>query len=363
MNRKPASFSERLSQLLRERSAEEAFSGAVLVQRGDEVLFQGAYGYANRPWRVPNTLDTRFRIASISKMFTAVAVLQLVEAGKLALDASVVDCLGLEQTAIPRDATIDHMLTMTSGIADWFDESGDWQAAWAELCRKHPIYLFRRNEDYLPLFVEEPPLASVGERYQYNGAGYILLGLIIERVSGLSYFDYVRGHVFDRAGMTDSDFVALDDVALQVAEGYLPVRQGSGETVAWRKNIYSTTPEGAADGGATSTAGDLVRFSRALRDGLLLSPALTIAVLTPRVLQQEERYRGYTWKYGYGNNFILDRDGRIIRWGHTGEEDGVSCRLYHYPGDALDVVILGNQSWCAGSLGWEIHDLIIETRP
>ena len=87
---------------------------------------------------------------------------------------------------------------------------------------------------------------------------------------------------------------------------------------------------------------------------------MTQEFLTPKVLQTDERIRGYTWEYGYGNFFILDEDGRIMRWGHTGEEDGVSCRLYHYPEENLDVVILGNQSWCAGRLGWEIHDLILE---
>jgi hypothetical protein len=90
---------------------------------------------------------------------------------------------------------------------------------------------------------------------------------------------------------------------------------------------------------------------------------MTQEFLTPKVLQTGERLRGYTWKYGYGNFFILDEEKRIVRWGHTGEEDGVSCRLYHYPEENLDVVVLGNQSWCAGRLGWEIHDLILELAP
>lgn len=354
-------LADQLGQLLARRDAEEAFSGVVLVQREDEVLFEDACGYANRAWHIRNCVDTRFRIASISKMFTAIAMLQLVDQGKVDLGTGVVDCLGLEETTIPEEATVHHMLTMTSGIADWFDESGDWEEDWAALCRDHPIYLLRRNEDYLPLFVHEPPMAQVGERYQYNGAGYILLGLMLKRLSGLSYFDYVRRHVFAPAGMNRSEFVALDDVFPAVAEGYVPIANQLDETTGWRKNIYSTTPEAAADGGATSTAVDLVRFAQVLRDGLLLSRDMTEAMLTPQVLQHEKRHRGYTWKYGYGNAFILDQDGQVVRWGHTGEEDGVSCRLYYYPGADLDVVILGNQSWCAGSLGWEIHEFILGT--
>lgn len=87
---------------------------------------------------------------------------------------------------------------------------------------------------------------------------------------------------------------------------------------------------------------------------------MTQEMLTPQVLEKDKPFRGYTWKYGYGNYFILDEDEQIVRWGHTGEEDGVSCRLYYYPKENMDVVILANQSWCAGSLGWEIHDLVLE---
>ena len=352
------SLSDRLSQLVSEKSDRDQFSGVVLVKQGQGTLYQAVYGCANRPWKVKNHIDTRFRIASISKMFTAVAVLQLIDEGKLSLDTSVVECLGLRDTRIPREATVYHMLTMTSGIADWFGESGDWEANWAALCRDHPIYLFRRNRDYLPLFVDQAPVAPVGERHQYNGAGYVLLGLVIEKLSGSSYFEAIRGRVFARAGMSRSDFLALDGVDDEVAEGYIPITDEDENIVGWKRNIYSTTPEAAADGGASSTAADLVHFSQALRDGRLLSRELTQEMLTPKVLQTQERIRGYTWKYGYANFFLLDDDGQVVRWGHTGEEDGASCRLYYYPQENIDVVILGNQSWCAGSLGWEIHDLI-----
>lgn len=353
-------FAKRLDEILTEKSNAGQFSGVVRVKQGEDTLFEVPYGYANRTWNIRNQVNTRFRIASISKLFTAAAVLQLIEHGKLSLETRVRECLGLENTTIPRKATVQHMLTMTSGIADWFEESGDWEATWAVLCREHPIYLFRRNADYLPLFANKDPLFPVGEKHQYNGAGYILLGLVIEKLSGLSYFDYVRRNIFERAQMTRSDFLALDGVDEQVAEGYLPVRDAEEKIAGWKKNIYSTTVEAAADGGATSTAEDLCRFSRALRGGQLLSAQWTRELLTPKVLERAEKFKGYTWKYGYANFFLLDEADRIVRWGHTGEEDGVSCRLYHYPEQNLDVVILGNQSGCAGKLAWEIHDLILE---
>jgi CubicO group peptidase (beta-lactamase class C family) len=245
---------------------------------------------------------------------------------------------------------------MTSGIADWFDESGDWEAQWAELIRRHPIYLLRRDEDYLPLFAHKPPLSAPGERHRYNGAGYLLLGMLIERTSGLSYVDYVRQHVFEPAAMTGSGLVALDDVEPRVAEGYLPP---AGSSTGWRRNIYSTTPAGAADGGAVCTAADVIAFGRALRGGRLLGAEMTERMLTAAISERDEKVRGYTWMYGYGVMFILDNIGRVVRWGHTGEEDGVSARLYHYPALDVDVAILGNQSRCAGTLAWEIHDALL----
>lgn len=349
-----------LSAILSAYSQRGEFSGVVLVRQGDKDLLKVACSDANRTWGVKNRVDTRFRIASISKLFTAIAILQLIEQGQLNFATRIVERLGLQDTQIPKDVTVYYLLTMTSGIADWFEESEDWEANWAALCREQPIYSLRRNTDYLPLFVNKPPVALAGKRYQYSNAGYILLGLLIERVSGLSYFDYVRRHIFEPARMTRTDFVALDGVYPEVAEGYVPVMDDQDGVIDWKRNIYSATPEAAADGGATSTVDDLSRFVRSLRSGVLLSSQMTQAMLTPQVLEEApEDEDDYVWKYGYGNEFLLNRAGQVLRWGHTGEEDGVSCRLYYYPKEDLEVVILGNQSACAGGLGWEIHDLIV----
>jgi CubicO group peptidase (beta-lactamase class C family) len=363
-------FADKLQEILARREAESSFSGVVTIRRGDAELFTGAYGYASRAWSIPNRADMRFRLASVGKMFTAVAALQLVERDLLALDTHVVELLSLANTTIPAEVTIEQLLTMTAGIADWFDETGDWETVWAQLSSQHPIYLLRSNADYLPLFAHKPPLAPVGVKHQYSNSSYILLALAIERVTGLSYFDYVRQHVFAPAGMTGADFVMLDEITPGVAEGYVPIK-GDGDTISgWKKNIYLAAPGAAGDGGATASAEDLSRFLQALREPsgwnggqALLSPAMTKTILEPKVSQGDELVRGYRWMYGYGNAFMIDDTGEVVRYGHTGEEDGVSCRLYHYLRQGLDVIILGNQSWCAGDLGWEIHDLILQSSP
>jgi CubicO group peptidase (beta-lactamase class C family) len=345
-------LTERLQQLLAGLAAEDAFSGVVSIRRGAEPIFIGAYGEASRQWHIPNRPDTRFRLASIGKMFTAVAALQLVERGALALDGSIVELLELRDTAIPGDVTIQQLLLMTGGIADRFEEGDDWDATWAQICREHPIFLLRENAEYLPLFVHKPPLAAAGARHQYSNASYILVGQAIERAAGMPYFDYVRQHVFAPAHMASADFVALNDIAADVAEGYAPSANG------WKKNIYLATPTAAADGGVTAAAEDLHRFLAALRTHTLLGADLSAAMLTPQGFDSEVPDRGYRSMFGYGCYFLTDSAGAVVRLGRPGEEAGASCRLYYYPRRELEVIILGNLTECAGKLGWQIHDLL-----
>jgi CubicO group peptidase (beta-lactamase class C family) len=351
-------FTSRLARRINQRVRENQFSGVILIRRVSTDLFRRAYGWANRTWKVKNKPETRFRIASVGKLFTAAAIMQLIEAGKFSLEARVVNYLKLKGTKLPPEATVYHMLTMTSGIADWTDEeSEDFQAEWEQFCRDHPLYLLRRDADYLPIFSQLEPYNAVGEKHRYNNAGFTLLGLMIEKATGLSYFEYIRQNIFARAGMKHSDFLDLDDVSPKVAEGYVPIKDKNGAVTGWRKNIYSTTAGGAADGGSTSTLDDLVRFSHALRGGKLFAKELVESMLTPKVIADEDDPH---WQYGFGCFILLDANEEILRWGHTGEEDGASCRLLYYPRHKLDVVVLGNQSSCAGKVALDIHNLIME---
>jgi len=273
----------------------------------------------------------------------------------------IVEYLGLKGTRLPSEATVYHLLTMTSGIADWINEDAEnFQGEWDAFCRAHPLYLLRRDADYLPIFSQFEPYGTLGGKFRYNNAGFMLLGLMIEKAAGLSYFDYIRRNIFARAGMVHTDFIDLDDVSPEVAEGYIPIKDENGTVTGWRKNIYSTTAGAAADGGATSTLDDLVRFSRALREGKLFGKKLVESMLTPKVVEDENDFAGYQCMYGFGCFILVNSDSEVVRWGHTGEEDGVSCRLYYYPKNNLDVIILGNQSSCAGKVSLDIQNLILE---
>jgi CubicO group peptidase (beta-lactamase class C family) len=351
-------FREKLEKILNTKYESHSFSGVVLIKKKEEVLFEGCYGYANRSFKVPNTINTKFRIGSISKMFTAVGVLKLIEEGKLSFDTSIKKYLDLQDCEIAEEVDIHSLLTHTSGIGDYFDEENDdWDAMWLA----SPIYNMRNHSDYYDIFSKKASVFKTGEKFKYNNAGYILLGMVIEKATGLSYFDYIKNELFDKYSMNYSDFISLDMVHNDVAEGYIPIKLESGEIAGWKRNIYSITPEAAADGGATSTAEDLIKFIQLLKSGAILSETMTNKIFEPQVLDQGANgARGYVWKQGYANCFILDQNEKIVRGGHTGEEYGFSCRLYYYPEKDIDVVLLANQDWCAGALGWEIHDAIME---
>jgi CubicO group peptidase (beta-lactamase class C family) len=254
---------------LRARAAAGEFSGVVLVRRADETLFSGAYGPASRRWPVPNTRATRFDTASVTKLFTAVAVLQLVDEGELALGTPIREIVELSGTTISPRVTLGQLLTHTSGIADDADEEAgeSYEALWAD----KPVHAVLRTRDLLPQFAGRAPNFPPGAGCRYCNGGYVLAGLAIEAVTGTAYRDHIRAAVFARAGMTASDFYHRAEAVADVAEGWDQVLDGDRVT-GWRQNIFSYPPIGSPDGGAHSTVDDLVRFLRAVRGGCLLSP-------------------------------------------------------------------------------------------
>lgn len=351
-----------LELFLLKNEAADAFSGVVRIQQRNQVCYEGAFGFANRTWEIKPTLETKFRVASLSKNFTAVVIGQLIDEGALRLTDPVTEILELSDTKIAETVTIEHLLTHTSGIGDYFDEMNASDEDWFTLWRDKPIYEMKDLEDYFQMFKDKTQNFQPGLRFQYCGAGYILLGMVIEKLTGHDYREVIRTHVFERLGMKDTVFLNNEDVAVGVADGYEPETDTSGKVVGWKKNIYTMTPSPSADGGATSTLADLIRFNQGLREGELLSPEMTELFMKPHVVDQNsDGFRGYRWKYGFANWFLLQNN-QVVRMGHTGEEFGVSARLYYYPQEDLDVALLGNQGFCTGALGWRVHELIVEEK-
>ena len=344
---------------LRAQAAADQFSGVVLIRRGDTTVFSGAYGWATRRWAVPVTLATRFDTASITKLFTSVAALDLVDQGRLDLDARITEVVELTGTTISPAVTLRHLLTHTSGIADDADEEAgeDYAALWVD----KPCYAVIQTRDFLPQFAHKPAMFPPGGGCRYCNVGYVLVGLAIEVVTGTSYRDHIRGTLFTRAGMTASGFYDRREPVPDVAEGWDPVIDDAGNRIGWTQNIFSYPPIGSPDGGAHVTAEDLVRFAQTVRSGRLLSAELTEQFLTPQVVHHE-RDDWVVW-YGFGLEFVTDRNGTIRNTYKDGGNAGASGIVRYYPADRLDVVVLSNSERGAWGPVDEVHRLIRADNP
>ena len=344
-----------LDRYFRELEEADRFSGVVLITQGKARLYAGAYGHASRAWRIRNSLDVRFDTASITKLFTSVATLQLIDRGLFGLDTSVIDFLALEDTDISERVTVFHLLTHTSGIGDDCEEEDG--EIYEDLWKTKPNYSVATTADFLPQFIHKPANFPPGQGCRYCNCSFVLLGLMIERATGMTYRDYVRETVFARAGMVHSDFLRMDRVYENVAEGCDPVRDEDGNVAYWKKNIYSFPPVGSPDSGAYVTAGDLDRFMRAVRAGELLSPQLTEAFLTPQVQYREKD--DWTMMYGYGLWFYVDQSGSVVCCQKEGINAGVSGLIRHFPAMDINVVVLSNMEDGVWKPVWRIDDMVV----
>jgi CubicO group peptidase (beta-lactamase class C family) len=316
----------------RDWERERDFSGAVLVTHGGVTAFEGCYGLADRAAGLPVTAGTRFALASVTKLFTAVAVADLVNEGRMRFGDSVTDLLPLQRrpSTLHPDVTVHHLLTHTSGIADYCEEEEgspeyceDYGALWDE----RPTYRMLRPADFLPLFGDLPPYRPPGQKWQYSNAGYVVLGLVVEEVAGRPYTDVVAERVFDRAGMSASGFFRLDEPPPDVAVGYLPRESPD---APWRTNIYRVPVIGGADGGAFSTLADLDRFLHRLADGSLLGSAQE-EVMAHHV----DIGNGYAMGYG-----VVHCPGE--RFAHDGGDPGVEAMVQRLAADDVNIVVLCN---------------------
>ena len=230
------------------------FSGVVVIAKNGAPVFQHAYGMADRSARRPNTVETAFNLGSINKAFTATAIRQLALDGKLDLDSTVGHYWpDYPNAEVARKVTIRQLLNFRSGIG------GDIFGIPAGGRRSS----IRTLADYLPLFVNEPLEFEPGSRDKYSNAGYVVLGLLVERVSGQDYYSYVRDHIYAPAGMTRSGHFAVDSLPPNTAIGY--TRQGVAVGDSMRANTSILPGRGSSAGGGYSTAQDLLRFLEATR--------------------------------------------------------------------------------------------------
>lgn len=227
-------------------AARDAFSGVVLLARNGKPFFQKAWGMADRGLSVPNRIDTKFNIGSIGKAFTRAAVMDLVKSNRLALSDTVAKHLpGVKIPSADR-ITIEQLLDMKSGLGDIFGKR----------YQDTPKESLRDLSDFLPLFETAPLRFEPGKGREYSNAGYVVLGLIIEKVSGKQYWEFVRERIFAPAGMTSTGPFGPDEIVANRATGYTKSDGGK-----WRSNVYALPGRASSAGGVDSTAADLLAFS------------------------------------------------------------------------------------------------------
>jgi D-alanyl-D-alanine carboxypeptidase len=304
------------------QAAESSFSGAVLIAKAGKPLFETAYGYADRESKIPNTLTTKFRFGSMAKMFTGVAIIQLIQAGKLSLNDPIAKYLPDYPNKDVAAVTIYQLLTHTGGTGDIFG----------------PEYMSHRDglheiRDYLALYGTRGPDFPPGSRWAYSNYGYLILGRIIEVVSGQRYDDYLRDHIFTPAGMhaTGDDESHVPGLSVPYTRGGIP-----GSTGPLRSAADMLTDRGTSAGGGYSTVGDFLKFATALTSNRLLDAKYTALLTTGKV---ETTRPGTRYAFGMDDETLPNGARRI---GHSGGGPGQNGTLSIFPASGYVVVVLAN---------------------
>ncbi|MGC4175642.1 serine hydrolase domain-containing protein [Demequina sp.] len=315
----------------------DGFTGVAVVSQGDEVLFSQCSGLANRAYGVPFVETTRFGVASGSKTFTAVIVLRLMERGLLSLSTPVREWLGEDLPLIAPEVTLEHLLTHTSGIGDYLDEEELEPDAYV-LTR--PVHEYLTSEDFLPTLEGFPQVSAPGEKFVYNNGGFVVAGIIAERVTGVSYAELVRTEVVEPAGMVETGMLRTDSLPGDVAVGYV-------ESEGLRSNVLHMPLIGPGDGCAISSVADSARFWDALLGGALVSPESLELMTTPRPGHEAEgmRYGLGMWRHITGPALIME-----------GCDVGVSFRSTRDAETGLTATVYSN-TWDGG---WDMINALNE---
>jgi CubicO group peptidase (beta-lactamase class C family) len=323
-----------IDEIVRERIAPDGPGVAVAVTRDGRLIHSQGYGMAQLEWRQPISPDTVFGIGSLSKPFTATAILLLRAEGKLRLDDPITAHLPDYDTH-GQAITIAHLLTHTSGIPNFVTLPGFWEG---DVARDHSHAEIRARFERLPL------QSAPGERYSYNNSAYCLLGMVIERLSGLGYGAFIRERIFAPLGMANSCYLEPHAIVAQRAEGYA-TRDSGGE--GFEHARYMSTTLQYAAGALASTAADLARWDLALREGRLLDKTSLAEMLAPTRLSAGPR-AGQTVGYGMGWGLWGYR-GRAAH-GHAGGVPGYTSSYVRFDDDDLAIVTLANRNLfdCAG---------------
>jgi len=330
----------RTEQCLKKLAEDDEFSGAVLVVKNGKTLLKNAIGQASREYDIPNKTTTKFNMASVGKMFTGLAIVKLVEQGILSFDDPISkyvpeDWLNPE---ISRKIQIRHLLTHTSGLGDYF-KNAYTQCA---------IPFFRNLEDYKSLVVHDTLMFDPGTKFSYSNTGMLLLGVVIENVTGTDYFTYLRNNIFEPAGMVNTDGFDKSIPVKNRATGYS--KEYFNAEVNWNNHQYTRIMRGSPSGGIYSTVEDLLKFDMAIRLNTLLSPLYTKMLLEGR---PELNASFHSYGFFVSEGYL----GRQIS--HGGDGQGVNCQFKMFYDLGYTFAVLSNFSQPSANIVANVLDQLI----
>jgi D-alanyl-D-alanine carboxypeptidase len=314
---------ENVNVLINEHACAGLFSGSILLAHHQQPILTAACGYAIHPNILPNQVNTKFNLASVTKMLTAVAVMRLVAAGNLDLHAPVAEY----RSDLPHasEITIHQLLTHTAGFDRYWNDA--YRAARSDL---------RSINDYLKLFASEPLLFVPGTRHHYGNTGYVILGALIEQVTGETYYDHMRTSLYRPLGMNHTDHYELDIPIENCAVGYTRDNWLGPADGRLRANTFIYALKGSPSEHCFSTVHDLFTFCQALEGGRLLDSRHLEMCFTPQAAGEQPGV-----SYGYGFHIIDDgKHGRVI--GHGGRGYGVDAFALMYRDLGYTLVVLSN---------------------
>jgi CubicO group peptidase (beta-lactamase class C family) len=341
-----AQFVEELDDLVNTLAQEDRFSGTVLVAKKNQVLLSNSWGDSSKDFGVRNEIDTRFNLGSMNKMFTAISIMRLVEDGKINLNDTVAQLLPeyTNREAANR-MTVRSLLSHTSGLGS----DRLFGPAWRNAAKER----FATTDDWLALFDSESLQSDPGT-YEYSNSGYIVLGKIIEKISGESYDDFVQHIIFNQIGMNQTGAYPGDEVVEGRAVGYYPSTidlNDLGDS-RWKNNQFRNVYKGSPAGGGYSTAPDLLRFANALRAGKIVSRKTLRSMVRPQTNISDS-----TLGYGYGFGVNRNKD-NLSWWGHSGGFRGVNAEMRVYPDADYTIIVLSNYDGAAEPLISAIDQMI-----
>jgi CubicO group peptidase (beta-lactamase class C family) len=313
---------EELIRRLEQRASETEFSGVISIFRGASTVFSEAFGYRDIKNELPNTTRTIFGIASGTKLFTALGIGVLIDQGLISLGTPIKEIDSEYKGFIDEYATIQQLLTHTSGIYDYYDEEieQDFEHFSADI----PWYELETPSDYYPLFKDKPMKFFPGERFSYSNGGYVFLGMLIAKITGMRYRDFIHENILEAAGMDHSGFYAFNDLPENTANGYLEDRRTT--------NIYHLPLRGGGDGGIYTTTDDLRSFWESLFSNRILSAGLTGTYL--------KTHRTFNDTDGYGCGIYKRLDDRMFSI--VGGDAGVGFDSRYIVQEKLTINILSN---------------------